>query len=226
MAYEFSPIKFDNTGYIRDSVFSILRNAILDGKLEPGQRLVERNIAEQLRISRTPVREAIRKLEIEKLVTHIPRKGVVVSGFTKEDIEEIQVIRISLEALSCSIAASKIKEPELKSLDSINNKMLEEYQKGNVAKSTSLNRKFHESIYKAAKSPHLYYFVSTLREYISKFTKLTYTKPGRLQEAFTEHSEIIKNLRQHNSDGSYNSAKKHVEKSSEAFLKMAYFEKK
>ncbi|QXE17432.1 GntR family transcriptional regulator [Clostridium sp. 001] len=225
MTYEFSPIKFDNMGYIRDSVFSILRNAILDGKLEPGQRLIERNIADQLKISRTPVREAIRKLEFEKLVTHIPRKGVVVSGFTKEDIEEIQIIRISLEALSCSIAASKIKECELERLESINNKMLEEYQKGNVSKSILLNRKFHEVIYKAAESPHLYYFVSTLREYISKFTKLTYTKSGRLQEVFNEHNEIIKSLRQHNSDKSYNSAKRHIEKSNEVFLKMAYFKK-
>ncbi|WPC40444.1 GntR family transcriptional regulator [Clostridium sp. JS66] len=222
MTYQFSPIKFDNMGYIRDSVFSILRNAILDGKLEPGQRLVERNIAEQLRISRTPVREAIRKLELEKLVTHIPRKGVVVSGFTKEDIEEIQVIRVALESLSCSIAAVKINDKELEKLECTNKKMLEEYENGNVEKSILANKRFHEIIYKAAESPHLYYFVNTLRAYISKFTRLTYTKEGRIQEVLNEHNEIIKALVKHNSDAAHDAAKVHVEKSSNVFLEMSY----
>jgi DNA-binding GntR family transcriptional regulator len=207
-------------GYIRNSVFSILRNAILDGKLEPGQRLVERNIAEQLRISRTPVREAIRKLELEKLVTHIPRKGVVVSGFTKEDIEEIQLIRISLEALCCSIAATKIKDRELEQLNIINNKMSEEYK--NIDKLISLNRQFHEIIYKAAESPRLYNFVNTLREYISNSTKLTYAKTGRLKEVLNEHAEIIKALRNHDSVKASNVAKTHVEKTGKVFLKIEY----
>lgn len=222
MEYELSPIKFDKTGYIRDSVFSILRNAILDGKLEPGQRLVERNIAEQLKISRTPVREAIRKLEFEKLVTHIPRKGVVVSGFTKEDIKEIQLMRVALEALSCSIAATKIKNSELERLSSVNNKMLKEYEEGNIDKSILMNKKFHDIICKAAESPHLYYFINTLRGYINSFTKLTYTKQGRLEEVLEEHNRIIEALRKHDSDEAYNAAKTHVGKTSEVYLTMSY----
>ncbi|MBV7271720.1 GntR family transcriptional regulator [Clostridium sp. PL3] len=222
MEYELSPIKFDKTGYIRDSVFSILRNAILDGKLEPGQRLVERNIAEQLKISRTPVREAIRKLEFEKLVTHIPRKGVVVSGFTKEDIKEIQLMRVALEALSCSIAATKIKNGELERLNLVNNKMLKEYKEGNIDKSILMNKKFHDIICKAAESPHLYYFINTLRGYINSFTKLTYTKQGRLEEVFEEHNKIIEALRNHDSDKAYNSARTHVGKTSEVYLTMSY----
>lgn len=222
MAYQFAPIKFDNMGYIRDSVFSILRGAILDGKLEPGQRLVERNIAEQLRISRTPVREAIRKLELEKLVTHIPRKGVVVSGFTREDVAEIQLMREALESLSCSIAASKIKGKDLEKLESVNNKMLEEYEKGNIEKSIAGNKQFHEIVYKAAESPHLYYFVNTLRAYISKFTKLTYTKSGRMKEVYNEHKEIIEALRKHDSNTAYDIAKAHVQRTGRVFLEMSY----
>ncbi|AYD39903.1 GntR family transcriptional regulator [Clostridium fermenticellae] len=222
MPYKLSPIKFDKVGYIRDSVFSILRNAILDGKLEPGQRLVERNIAEQLKISRTPVREAIRKLEFEKLVTHIPRRGVVVSGFSREDIKEIQLMRIALEALSCSIAATKVKNNELEKLNSINNRMLKEYENGNIEKSIMMNKKFHEIICKAAESPHLYYFINTLRGYINSFTKLTYTKKGRIEEVLEEHKKIIEALRSHNSDEAYNAAKIHVGKTSEVYWKMAY----
>jgi DNA-binding GntR family transcriptional regulator len=117
MGNQLTPIKFDDMGHIRDSVFSTLRNAILDGKLQPGERLVERDIAEKLGISRTPVREAIRKLELERLVTHIPRKGVVVSGFSKADVVEILAIRTVLEGLICSIVATKIRSRDLERLE-------------------------------------------------------------------------------------------------------------
>ncbi|MCI1945274.1 GntR family transcriptional regulator [Clostridium luticellarii] len=225
MEYQFSPIRFDNRGYIRDSVFSILRNAILDGKLEPGQRLVERNIAEQLKISRTPVREAIRQLQYERLVTYIPRKGVVVSGFSKEDIEEIQLIRTTLEALSCSIAAVKINDKELNYLNSVVGQMVEEYKKENNGKLSSLNKKFHECIWKSADSPHLYYFINTLCEYVNKFTHLTYTKPGRIEEVVLEHNEIVDALQRHDSQAAYDAMKKHVENSGHIFLSMAYSDK-
>lgn len=222
MAHHFSPIKFDDKGHIRDSVFSILRNAILDKKLEPGQRLVERNIAEQLGISRTPVREAIHKLELERLVTHFPRKGVVVSGFTKADIIEILVIRTSLEALICSIAATKIRPKELERLESLAKLLTEEHEKGNFKKSNQMNDKFHEVIYKAAESPRLYDFLNTLREYITKFTQVAYSKPGRSEEVWVEHNEIIEALRRHDSSEAEAAAKRHTENSSKAFLEMAY----
>ncbi|ODA41953.1 GntR family transcriptional regulator [Desulfosporosinus sp. BG] len=222
MTHQFSPIKFDDMGHIRDSVFSILRNAILDKKLEPGQRLVERNIAEQLGVSRTPVREAIRKLELERLVTHIPRKGVVVSGFTKADIVEILLIRTSLEALICNIAATKIKPRELERLDLLAMQIFDEHRKGNFKKSNQLNDKFHEIIYRAAESPRLYDFLDTLREYITKFTQVAYSKPGRPEEAWEEHKTIIEALRNHDSSGADVAAKRHVENSNKAFLEMAF----
>ena len=222
VAHRFSPIKFDALGHIRDSVFSILRNAILDKKLEPGQRLVERSIAEQLGISRTPVREAIHKLELERLVTHIPRKGVVVTGFTKADIVEILVIRTSLEALICNIAASKIRPRDLERLESLAKQVSDEHGKGNLKKSNQLNDKFHEIIYRAAESPRLYDFLNTLQEYVSKFTQVAYSKPGRSEEVWVEHNEIIEALRSHDSSGAEAAAKRHTENSSKAFLEMAF----
>lgn len=221
MAHHFSPIKFDDKGQIRDSVFSILRNAILDKKLEPGQRLVERNIAEQMGISRTPVREAINKLVLERLVTHVPRKGVVVSGFTKADIVEILAIRTSLEALICSIASPKIKPREIKRLESLAKQISDEHRKGNLKKSNQLNDKFHEIIYKAAESPRVYNFLNTLHEYITKFTQIAYSKPGRDQEVWVEHCAIIEALNSHDSMEAEVVAKRHAENSSKAFLQMA-----
>ncbi len=225
MVHHFSPIKYDDKGHIRDSVFSILRNAILDKKLEPGQRLVERNIAEQLGVSRTPVREAINKLVSERLVTHIPRKGVMVSGFTKADIVEILVIRTSLETLICSIAATKIKPRELKRLEVLAKQISDEHVKGNLKKSNQLNDKFHEIIYRTAESPRVYSFLNTLHEYITKFTQVAYSRPGRSEEVWVEHNAIIDALRRHDSSEAEAVAKRHAENSSQAFLDMAFRDK-
>lgn len=225
MTYRFSPIKFDNTGQIRDKVFAILRNAILDKKLEPGQRLVERNIAEQMGISRTPVREAINMLILERLVTHIPRKGVVVSGFSRTDIVEILAIRTSLEALICSLAAPKIKVREIKRLELLAEQISDEHGKGNLKKSNQLNDKFHEIIYKAAESPRVYNFLFTLHEYITKFTEVAYAKPGRPEEVWLEHNEIIEALRRQDGTEAEAAAKRHAENSSKAYLEMAFWER-
>lgn len=221
MAIQLASIKFDNMGHIRDSVFSIIRSAILNGKLEPGERLVERDIAEQLGISRTPVREAIRQLEREGLVTHIPRKGVVVSGFSKADVMEIMAIRAVLEGLICSTAAVKIRARDLERLESILRQMQDEHTKGNHKKLNQLNNRFHDIIYRAAESPRLYDLLSNLREYINRFAQIAYTKPGRIEEALIEHGKIVQTLRNHDSHEAEEAAKQHVEKSSEAYMKIA-----
>ena len=220
MTVQLTPIKFDDMGHIRDSVFSTLRNAILDGKLKPEERLVERDIAEQLGISRTPVREAIRKLELERLVTHIPRKGVVVAGFSKADVLEIMAIRKVLEGLICGIAAAKIKVRDLDRLETTLKQIQDEHGKGNQKKVNQLNDRFHEIIYRSAESPRLYEFLNTMREYINKFAQVSYTKLGRTHEALIEHDKIVHALRNRDSQEAEEAAKLHVEKSSAAFMEI------
>lgn len=213
-----SPINLDDFGHIRDSVFTTLRAAILDGKIKPGERVVERNIAEQLGISRTPVREAIRKLEIERLVTHIPRKGVVVVGFSKEDVLEIMAIRTVLEGLICRFAAEKIQEKDLNRMALLLEQMAKEYEQGNNKKVNQLHDKFHQMIYKAAKSPRIFDLLNTLKEYISKFASVAYTKPGRTLEAMDEHRLILAALRERNALKAEALAISHVENSNKAYL--------
>lgn len=220
MTIQLTPIKYDDMGHIRDSVFVTLRNAILDGKLKPEERLVERDIAEQLGISRTPVREAIRKLELERLVIYIPRKGVVVAGFSKADVLEIMAIRKVLEGLICSIATAKIKEKDLDRLETTLKQIQVEHDKGNQKKANQLNDRFHEIIYRSAESPRLYEFHNTMREYINKFAHVAYTKPGRTEEALVEHAEIVQALRNRNSQEAEEVAENHVEKSSAAYMEI------
>ena len=100
----------------RDIVFDLLRKAILNGKLISGERIMETSIAQELNISRTPVREAFRKLEAEGLIEYYPKKGSIVKGITKDDIIEIYEMREVLEGLATRLACKYIKDDEIRDL--------------------------------------------------------------------------------------------------------------
>ena len=98
---------------LRDVVFNTLRQAILKGELEPGERLMEMQLAEQLGVSRTPIREAMRKLELEGLVLMIPRKGAVVAEITEKSLRDVLEVRKALEELAVRLACEKIQDEEI-----------------------------------------------------------------------------------------------------------------
>lgn len=118
-------LNLDNYKPLRDVVFENLREAILEGKLKPGQRLMEVQLAEQLGVSRTPVREAIRKLELEGLVVMLPRKGAYVANMSLKDIMDVLEVRASLEGLAAYLAAERISDEDIKKLKDIS----EEFKK-------------------------------------------------------------------------------------------------
>ena len=101
---------------LRDVVFNTLRKAILKGELKPGERLMEIALAERLGVSRTPVREAMRKLELEGLVVMIPRRGAQVANITEKDLNDVLEVRIALENLSIENACARMTEEQLAEL--------------------------------------------------------------------------------------------------------------
>ncbi len=116
MEQRLSPIKLDSYQPLREVVCESLREAIRKGILKPGERIMEIKLAEELGVSRTPVREAIRKLELEGYVVMMPRRGTYVADMSIRDINEIFEIRTALESLSNSLAAEHITEDELEHL--------------------------------------------------------------------------------------------------------------
>ena len=102
---------------LRDVVFNTLRRAILKGELEPGERLMEIALANKLGVSRTPIREAIRKLELEGLVVMIPRKGAEVARITEKDLRDVLEVRTSLEKLAIELACDRITEEDINDLN-------------------------------------------------------------------------------------------------------------
>ena len=111
------PIVLDGYKPLRDVVFETLRDAIITQVLKPGERLMEIQLADEMGVSRTPVREAIRKLELEGLVIMVPRKGAYVAGVSMKDIHEVYEVRAALEMLAVSLAAERITDEELDALE-------------------------------------------------------------------------------------------------------------
>ena len=129
-----SSLKLGNYKPLRELVFDALREAILSGTLKPGDRLMEVQLAEEMGVSRTPVREAIRKLELEGLVVMVPRKGAYVSGLSLKDAADLFEIRQSLEGLAASLAAERITDEEIKMLEDSFKQLVEATKKSSCGR--------------------------------------------------------------------------------------------
>ena len=131
---------------LRELVYEQLKNQILEGKIAPGTRMMEVNLAEEMGVSRTPVREAIRKLEKDGLVVIEPRRGAYASEISVQDIIDTLTVRSNLEALAASIAAEYIQEEELAELERITDLFEEAINNGEVDDMVELDEQFHRQI--------------------------------------------------------------------------------
>lgn len=212
-----SPIKHERPSPVRQDAYQALREAILDGRLPAGERLVEREIAERLRVSRTPVREAIRKLELERLVAHVPRKGVVVQGISTADAFEIFTIRAALEGVAARLAAEHADPRAGERLRSLCEQMEESLRGGDRSRFEKAHDRFNDTMYRLADSPRLYDMVNSLRDYIARFSRVTYAVPGRTDAANREHRELAEAIAAGNGERAAAVARRHIEGSRTAF---------
>ncbi len=203
---------------LRDVVFRTLRRAILQGELEPGERLLEIHLAKRLGVSRTPIREAIRKLELEGLVEMIPRKGAVVSSITEKDLKDVLEVRRTLEILAAEVACERI-TPEL--LEELK-KAGEEFAclKGteDAARLAEADMKFHEIIYTAADNPRLFHILSNLREQMYRY-RLEYLKDRDSHERLEgEHKRIYTGIRNKDRETVAAAVSEHIDNQKNAIL--------
>lgn len=199
---------------LRGKIFNILRQQILDGKYLPGDSLIETKLAEELGVSRTPIREAIRQLELEGLVDSIPNKGVIVRGISEKDIEDIYTIRNVLEGLAARWAVEKIDDEELEELkDSF--ELMEFYSnKGDIEQVAKLNTKFHEVIFRATKSSVLQHILTDFQYYVQWARYESLKTPGRAQEALEEHRKILEAFMARDYENSEKTVTQHIINSS------------
>ncbi|HEX3023079.1 MAG TPA: GntR family transcriptional regulator, partial [Lachnospiraceae bacterium] len=183
---------------LRDVVFNTLRQAILKGELEPGERLMEIQLAERLGVSRTPIREAIRKLELEGLVNMVPRKGAEVARITEKDLNDVLEVRCALEELAVELACKKITKDQIEELKSTLVQFKRATKGNDLTEIAESDVQFHEIIFEATKNTRLIQMINNLREQMYRY-RVEYLKDkdvyGKLVE---EHESIIRNIEEAN----------------------------
>lgn len=215
-----TPIKLMPHPQMRDQVFEKLRQAIITGELEPGERLVERTLAEQLGVSRTPVREAIRMLELEGLITFLPKLGAVVAQVSDSEVLEIYQIRSVLEGLAARLAAKNITPDDAKKLMTTLANIDQAAEQQDLTKLEQEHQQFNDIIYQAADSPRLYSMITTLVDHVRCYAKVGYSQPGRIMAANQEHRLLAEAITSNDSSLAENIAREHIDNS-----KKAYFQK-
>lgn len=200
---------------LREIVFETIRNAIINGMLKPGQRLMEVQLAEQLGVSRTPVRESIRKLELEGLVKMVPRKGAYVTPMSLEDLQEMMEIRRALEALSAELAAKNATSEDIKRLEESNRGFEESALKNDEAGIIDYDIEFHEAIYKATGNERLVQMINSLREQMQRIRVEYVHHIDDKTPLIGQHQKIIDNIAQHQTEAASEAASAHIQMTEE-----------
>ncbi len=205
-------LKLNMNAYLplRDVVFNTLREAILKGELKPGERLMELQLAAKLGVSRTPIREAIRMLELEGLAVTIPRKGAEVARMTEKDMEDVLQIRRALDELAVKLACDKLTEQQLRVLKGAAKKFEESTLTKDVKQVAQADVAFHDVIYKAADNPKLMNLLNNLREQMYRY-RVEYLKDESTYPALiAEHQEIYEGLVRKDKDFVVQAMSRHV----------------
>ena len=219
MENRLAPIKLDSYQPLREVVCESLREAIRNGVLKPGERIMEIQLAEELGVSRTPVREAIRKLELEGYVVMMPRRGTYVANMSIRDINEIFEIRTALESLSNGLAAEHITDEELEHLQRLLVIIGGYIKDGNIEKIVETDIEFHDLMYHAARNQRLVGIISNLRDQLTRFRTLSMSYPGRLEATLDEHRTIVEAIANGDRKAASKAAEQHMENSEKTLLK-------
>jgi DNA-binding GntR family transcriptional regulator len=176
---------------IREVVYESLRSTLISGKIPVGERIIEKEYAQRLNISRTPVREALKQLESEDLVEYIPRLGVVVKKVTKEDVIEIYRIRESLEFLIVCEAMENIIPEEIDKISQILDLTEDFNAQGNIDEVNKLFTEFNLLISNASRMRRLPMMISNLSNYLQRFRNISILDDKRRERALSEHRQIL-----------------------------------
>ena len=195
---------------IRSRVLDNLRQAILDRKLAPGQRLIERELVELTGVSRTSIREALRELAAEGLVTTIPNKGTIVAQVTVEEARQLYQVRSALEALAGRLFVENATDAQRRALSSAYRAVERAASKGSPAWLAAKD-KFYDVLFDGAGNEALRSIASTLHARINLLRSLSLTRPGRAAESMAELAEIVAAVAANDADAAAKACSHHVE---------------
>ncbi len=195
---------------LRGRVFHKLREDILNGKYQEYEELKEVAIGEEMGVSRTPVREAFRQLELEGLIQIIPNKGAYVTGITEKDVKDIYMIRSLLEGLCARWATANITKEQMEEMEE--NVYLARFhaEKGHLEQMAELDNRFHEILYEACDSKILEHQLKDFHQYVLRVRRKTLSDPKRGIESNEEHSQIMEAIKAGDADKAEHLANRHI----------------
>ena len=210
---------------LRDVVFQTLREAILRGTIKPGERLMEIQLSQQLGVSRTPVREAIRMLELEGLVNMTPRKGAAVAAISEKSLRDVLEVRRALDALSVELACERITEQELEEL----RQACEEFERvARVSKDASVIARadvaLHDIIVRTTGNQRLLQLVNNLSEQMYRYRFVYIKDESRHENLVEEHREIYESIVERDKKRAARAAKIHIDNQEESIIRQIRLE--
>ena len=203
---------------IRDIAYEQLKHAIITGQIPAGSRIVETAYADRLHISRTPLREALQKLERDGLVEYVLHRGVMVRAFTISDVEEIFAIRNAMMMLLLPSVVENAKEEDIDKLYHIVEEIDRALEAGNMERTAELNRAFHKGLEQLSDKRRIMRVIESQEEYIMKFSAVSISSIERRQVVNQEHYQMVEMLRNKDLDGLLRLHRHHLEESKTACL--------
>lgn len=198
---------------MREKVYDTLKQMIIDGVIKPGERIIETEYSNKFQISRTPIREAIRMLELEGLVESQTTGGVIVKTLTSEEISEIYKIRIALESLIIEEIIKKITSQDIKKLERILKNTKKAFEIKDIEKVFSLFTEFNQTLYDIAALPKVTTMINNINLYLKRFRKLSIDNPSRKEDAFEDHIQILEAIKNKDLSTAISINRVHLEKS-------------
>ena len=204
---------------LREMVYEELKMQILKGSIIPGTRMMEVELAEEMGVSRTPIREAIRKLEKEGLVTIEPRRGAYASMISTEDMVEILEVRQDLEGLAAYFAADRMTKSQMEELKQVSNSYNEAVMQGNMEAMIKHDTRFHHIIVESCRNKILVQMIEQLQELVLRFRYIYYDNFRRAENMPEEHEAIVAAIAEGDADKARAAADIHIERLKELVIK-------
>ena len=204
---------------LRDVVFNTLRQAILKGELAPGERLMEIQLAQKLGVSRTPIREAIRKLELEGLVLMIPRRGAEVARISEKSLKDVLEVRRSLEELAIELACQRMTEEDMQALEEAQKAFKAAIDQGDAMKIAETDEAYHDVIYHSTRNKRLVQIISNIREQMYRY-RVEYLKDVESRKTLVEeHYAVYRALKARNQQQAVKDICIHIVNQQDAILR-------
>lgn len=184
-------------GATPSSVVEQIRRMILTREFTPGERLIQSELAEQLGVSRTPIREALHKLETEGFVTIWPHKGASVADFSLSELEDIYSIRIAVEGYGAFLAAQRVTQPDLERLEAVVEQMRQAFEQGDRWQLLEINRGFYAFLYSIADRPRLYDLIMQHLDLADMYRRMAFAIDHYYRHTIADHEQLLETFRNH-----------------------------